>query len=259
MSSVGTRSRANADGTPKKASRKTNGSSEVESKTTMPGKRKVASQDHDTAAVAPSPAPKARSSRVPVSNDDGDVNALKDELQQQIAARAAAEKALKDFMSHDVTYMAQKTEHLQSELHEMASRLRRIAADAQERDTVSALAGTGAAASKGNEKGKRNTQKIFTAQNSLLSELLRVPEIQTIYHVFIAVLLVFGVSILLEEYLEKSKRIICASHCKTCRSASDLRSLSCVRLAGVIFDFGMMRRAFSKADEVRLNASHLCA
>jgi hypothetical protein len=53
----------------------------------------------------------------------------------------------------------------------------------------------------------RPVDKVFSPQESLLSDMLaRTEEFQTIYHIFVAVLLIFGLSVLIEEYMEKGAR-----------------------------------------------------
>jgi len=45
-------------------------------------------------------------------------------------------------------------------------------------------------------------EKRFSVRDSILSELLNINNFQTIYHIFIAALMVFAISVLTEEYME---------------------------------------------------------
>jgi len=59
---------------------------------------------------------------------------------------------------------------------------------------------------KGKIRRQRGLQrKVFVVRDSMLSRLLLIPEFETIYNIFVAALLIFGISVLMDEYLDKSK------------------------------------------------------
>jgi len=129
--------------------------------------------------------------------------ALKAELAETKRAKLAAEQTLANVLKHDVTYMRDKTARLRDQIQEMMSHIERVSAESEQLLSAPKRSGDDPARIASERTRLASKHKVFRSQDSLLSDMLRLPEFQTIYHVFIAVLMVFGTSVVLEEYIEK--------------------------------------------------------
>ena len=110
---------------------------------------------------------------------------------------------LQHFVNHDVQYMADRTLAIQSELKELLSRMGSIQ-DREKKRLLEEKAHSSGSNSPYHNKSKVHREKVYTSRDSKLSELLVVPDFQTIYHIFCATLMIFAASILIEEYLQQS-------------------------------------------------------
>lgn len=90
----------------------------------------------------------------------------------------------------------------------------------------------------------RGAQKRFVVRSSLLSTMLTNKDFQTIYHIFIAIMVWLGLSMVLNEYLEKG----CVFAQPRLRAAAVVHAP--VGRSGIANGWGMFWWAFSKMDFV---------